>query len=141
MIKKVRKLVLLMLIFCMTVSMYMLDVSAKEAEPENVADDCEKVVKSYDYDVAIGYINDKDETTCPKMDNYLFAGWYTDEACTTGYWGKETPKDTVYALFVPSHILSVKAQVSANLLDDNADKTKASIRFVPTVDTLRYSKV
>ena len=53
MIKKVRKLVLLMLIFCMTVSMYMLDVSAKEAEPENVADDCEKVVKSYDYDVAI----------------------------------------------------------------------------------------
>ena len=53
-----------MLAFCMTISMFVLDVSAAE-EPTRIDEDCARVVEAYDYDVAIGYINDKDETTYP----------------------------------------------------------------------------
>lgn len=82
----------------------------------------------------------------PTYKNYLFAGWYTDTACdkTQAVSSSVTTVDaeTVYAKFVPRHILTVKAQISAELTDGNiANNTKGNIRFTTTVDSLNYSQV
>lgn len=82
----------------------------------------------------------------PTYKNYLFAGWYTDAACdkTQAVSTSATTVDaeTVYAKFVPRHILTVKAQISAELTDGNiANNTKGNIRFATTVDSLNYSQV
>ena len=84
--------------------------------------------------------------TAPTYKNYLFAGWYTDPSCTLGTAVAATATteetETVYAKFVPKHILTVKAQISAELLDaDIENDTIGSIRFATTVDTLNYAKV
>ena len=84
--------------------------------------------------------------TAPTYKNYLFAGWFTDSACTleTAVSASTTTveNETVYAKFVPKQILTVKAQVSAELLDtDLTNDTTGTIRFATTVDTLNYSQV
>lgn len=63
--------------------------------------------------------------------DYVFAGWYTDEACTTPL-AKDVTSGAAYAKFVDADVLSVKIQL-------NAEHT--AIRFVSTVDTLAYSQV
>lgn len=132
------KIAMFMLTLCMTVSMFVVNVSAADESTDN----CARIVEEYNYDDAAAYIDDNDEFTYPTKDGYLFAGWYTDEECDmNSYWGQQEPGDTVYALFVPSHILDVKAQISANLLNSSTeDNSKASIRFVTTVDTLLYNE-
>ena len=82
----------------------------------------------------------------PSYKNYLFAGWYTDAACdkTQAVSSSATTVDaeTVYAKFVPRHILTVKAQISAELTDGNiTNNTKGNIRFATTVDSINYSQV
>ena len=72
----------------------------------------------------------------------IFAGWYYDAECvsspvpagTTELTGEEQ----VYAKFVPETVLGVKAQITANT---TAESAKTSIRFVSTVDNLKYEKV
>lgn len=83
--------------------------------------------------------------TAPTYNNYLFAGWFTDPACTldtaVSSSAITTDEKTVYAKFVLRDILTVKAQVSAELLDEDlANDTKGNIRFVTTVDSLNYSQ-
>ena len=96
--------------------------------------------------------------THPTKPGYLFGGWYTTnnipEVDANNYSAsvKEALKDviqdevpdtidTVYALFVPEDVMTVKAQVSANLIDaDDANNDKGSIRFVTTVDSLLYKE-
>lgn len=82
------------------------------------------------------------EFTAPAYDGYLFAGWFYDELGREPVQSKtRTTERTVYAKFVPENVLTVKAQISSNLLDDNTrDDGSGSIRFVTTVDTLRYKK-
>lgn len=86
-----------------------------------------------------------DTYTAPEYKNYLFAGWFTDQAC-----GEEsaiatdakTVETTVYAKFVPRYVLDVKAQVSANLTNGElTDDETGAIRFVTSIDTLNYSQV
>ena len=72
----------------------------------------------------------------------IFAGWYYDAECvsspvpagTTELTGEEQ----VYAKFVPETVLGVKAQITANT---TAESATTSIRFVSTVDNLKYEKV
>ena len=82
-------------------------------------------------------------TTLPEYNDYLFAGWFYDEACTQNV-EKDVTKvaKPVYAKFVSTDILTVKAQISASLEDEksNNDET-GEIRFITTVDSLKYSKV
>ena len=136
---KMRKIVFIaMALLCLSFSVFMI---VSRAEEETHLGECERIVRQYSYSDAIAYINDQNENTYPKEEGYIFAGWYTDEACQQGYWGQEKPGENIYALFVPSHILSVKAQVSANLINDGlGDDGTASIRFVTTVDSLLYTK-
>ena len=133
---KVSKIAMLLLVLCMTISMFAVNVSAAD----DCTVDCQRVVEAYDLYDAEDYINDGNASTYPKKEGYIFAGWYTKETCTEdSFWGEEEPGDTVYALFVPSHILSAKAQISSNLLDkDTSNDATASIRFVTTVDALYY---
>lgn len=84
--------------------------------------------------------------TSPVYKNYLFAGWYTDAECTlenaVSASVATVDTDIVYAKFVPRYILTVKAQISANLLDDDrTNDEKGNIRFATTVDTLQYTEV
>lgn len=84
--------------------------------------------------------------TAPTYKNYLFAGWFTDSTCAleTAIPTSATTveEETVYAKFVPRYILTVKAQVSAELLDTNLQNDETgSIRFATTVDTLNYAQV
>lgn len=76
--------------------------------------------------------------------NYVFAGWYTDEECKSALsekiaGAKVTEENkAAYAKFVPKGVLSVKAQV---LSGTEFGTPTSSIRFVTTVDSLRYQKV
>ena len=104
-------------------------------------DACERVVVPYtDVEEVKTLLND---SNAPTLDNYLFAGWYTDEACDEdSVLGGKTPNGTTYALFVPKHVLSVKAQMSMNLMDNNTtNDDTASIRFVSSIDSLLYKEV
>lgn len=84
-----------------------------------------------------------DTKTAPTLEGYLFAGWFTDDTCS-----EEAALDTsvtsgeAWAKFVPAHVLDVKAQISANLVDDDATNDgTGSIRFVTSVDTLLYREI
>lgn len=75
--------------------------------------------------------------------NYVFAGWFTDPSCT-----KETALKAdvrsghAYAKFVPKKVLGLKAQVSAELCDqDTSNDETGAIRFVTSVDSKAYAKI
>ena len=64
-----------------------------------------------------------------KGDDWIFAGWYTDSSCQTSL-GKDVITGTYTAKFVPADVLNVKAQISSNVLNENAeDDSTASIRY------------
>lgn len=71
-------------------------------------------------------------------EDYIFAGWYTDEACTTANALEGVANGKVYAKFVRKGILNVKAQKA---VDNNATDNKGILRFVSTVDSLQYREV
>ena len=68
--------------------------------------------------------------------DYIFAGYYKEAECKTPVSGKTT--DTVYAKYVPSKVLSVKAQLKA---DTTASSANTNLRLVSTVDSLNYKAV
>ena len=89
------------------------------------------------------YKSYKEQGIAPKpvgagYENWLFAGWFTDEACTDALVAEAT-EGSCYAKFVPAEVLSVKAQVTAGTTADTAEKVK--LRIVSTVDSLLYSEV
>ena len=78
-----------------------------------------------------GYTYPKPTTT--GKEDWLFAGWYVDEGCTTPY-TEESIRDitTAWAKYVPAEVLSAKCQVTAET-DEYSDKT--DMRFITTVDS------
>ena len=98
---------------------------------------------TYTGSVAKTYIG----TSAPNvsLEDYLFAGWFTDTKCSleNGVKTKASVDDnaTYYAKFVPEDVLSVKVQVST--IDVNPDESvdARNIRFVSSVDSLNYSRV
>ena len=77
----------------------------------------------------------KDNDVNPEAEGKIFAGWFTDETCTTAYTEK-TGK--AYAKFIDEKILTVKAQISSGT---TASNTSTSIRFITSVDSLKYQNV
>ena len=77
----------------------------------------------------------------PKKDKHVFSGWYEDKECTKPIKG-DPPKDgKAYAKFIDEEVMGVKAQISGNLTDnDSTNDSTGSIRFVTTVDSLKYVK-
>ena len=73
--------------------------------------------------------------TAPAENGYVFAGWFTDEACTRPI---TVETANVYARYVTEDVLSVKAQ----LLDGTAAASESTdYRFITTVDSLVYQQV
>lgn len=70
-------------------------------------------------------------------EDYIFAGWYTTAECTTTL-GSDVTSDSAYAKFVPKQILGIKAQIEAGT---QGGSDSSSIRFVTTVDSLKYQTV
>ena len=99
-----------------------------------------KVVEEYTVADAAEYVGIK-APECEQQ-GYLFSGWYADEACAVSpLQSLDGVEGTVYALFVVDDVLSIKAQISSNLGNDNkTDDATGSIRFVTTVDSLWYLK-
>lgn len=78
----------------------------------------------------------------PTRDGYLFGGWYLDAECVSKPVEDIAKIETeAYALFVPETVLSVKAQISDALLDVQNAVSDGSIRFITSVDSLRYQKI
>ena len=77
----------------------------------------------------------KENDTVPVSDGKIFAGWFTDETCTTAY-TEDTGK--AYAKFIDENILTVKAQISSGTTVNSAS---TSIRFITSVDSLKYQNV
>ena len=97
-------------------------------------------VQIYSAEEALTYIGVK-APEC-KSEGYVFAGWYADKACEkTPIRSAEQVTETAYALFVTENVLSVKVQLSADVLSAGTSATKADLRFVTTVDTLKYKEV
>ena len=111
-------------------------------ECSGIPDGCRTKYQLFQNVAAFKTANGKYEAPNTVPTGYLFAGWYTDESCTSEFALNET--DTVteaWAKFVPNHVLDVKAQISANLLDGVTSGEKGAIRFVTTVDSSDYQAV
>lgn len=75
--------------------------------------------------------------TAPEKDGYVFAGWFTDEACTTPV-AVDTVSGSAYAKWVTKDVLSVKAQVLAGT---TTASESTDLRFLTTVDSLDYQNI
>ena len=140
----------ILLVLCMAVSMFAVDAFAKDndstttnANSTSKIDTCERKVVEYTAARAKRYI--AGDNTYPEVEGYLFAGWYNSEACNDE---ADAIKDgspsgeKAYALFLPEHVLSIRAQASATLIDDDVNNDeKGSMRFVTSVDSLLYKTV
>lgn len=110
------------------------------SETEPLAITTLREVQVYSAEEALTYIGVK-APEC-KSEGYVFAGWYADKTCEkTPIRSTEQVTETAYALFVTENVLSVKAQLSADVLSAGTSATKADLRFVTTVDTLKYKEV
>ena len=67
--------------------------------------------------------------------DYIFAGWFTDEACTTVC---TESSGSAYAKFVSPQVMNVAFQVTNNT---TADTEKTALRLVSTVEGLKYQSV
>ena len=73
--------------------------------------------------------------TAPVQTDKVFAGWYADETYGQAY---TEATGSAHAKFVSKDVFKVKAQVTAGT---TAQSEHADIRFVTTVDSLKYKKV
>lgn len=77
--------------------------------------------------------------TVPTMQGYLFGGWYNEDNENTPVTNPEKGS-TYYAKFVLEEVLGIKAQVSNTLLKEESTEN-AAIRFVTSIDSLKYKEV
>jgi len=69
--------------------------------------------------------------------DWLFAGWYKDEACSS-YVTTGVRKGEYWAKFVPAEVLSVQCQASAGTIESSES---SKLRIISTVDNLVYKQV
>ena len=67
-------------------------------------------------------------------EGYAFAGWYKDETCRSPL----TEAGSGYAKFVDAEVFGIKAQI---LDSTTSDTDTTSIRFVTSVDSLKYKNI
>ena len=96
-----------------------------------------------DADVVKSYLGNSAPGT---KEGYVFAGWYTDEACTEAIKNStqvdEATTSTFYAKYISENVLSTKVQISA--ASTNAEEGSVdtrNMRFVSSVDELNYRAV
>ena len=139
-------IMLMLLVFSVAISVFVLNTNAADAT--ETTDSCEVKIVDYTAEEATEYLTDD---TYPTLDGYLFAGWYTSDSIpkedteASAYAIRSSVPSgvtSVYALFMPSHILDVKAQLSGDMVDKNSENDgSTSIRFITTVNSLLYKQV
>ena len=79
----------------------------------------------------------------PTKEGYLFGGWYADADGTSVIKEKTQIEEgtKVYAKFVPSNVLSVKAQNHSTTENTAATNDTAKTRLVSSVDSTGYANV
>ncbi len=75
--------------------------------------------------------------TAPLASGYVFAGWYQDAEGKQPM-AKDADSGSAYGKFVPEKVLSIKAQVAS---DTTLTTAKTDLRFITTVDSLKYSEI
>jgi uncharacterized repeat protein (TIGR02543 family) len=76
--------------------------------------------------------------TAPTLEGYLFAGWFTDDACTKAL-ARDAVVDnttTYYAKFVDKNAMTLKRQITENT---TLSSQTTNLRLVTTLDSLDYS--
>ncbi len=120
---------------------YVVDGNGNRTEfcgSERLAIPTEPMVKRYSN---IAEFRGADGYTAPELAGYVFAGWFSNKKCTAPI-EAYVRRGSAYAKFVPEEILGVKAQVTANLLDDDdTNDGTGAIRFVTSVDSLEYREI
>lgn len=96
-----------------------------------VRDESKQTTKAKD---AVEYEVDtyKANGTYPTQAGKVFAGWYTDDTCTTPY---TQTTGNAWAKFVDANVLSVKKQLSTNT---TSASSSTNIRFITSIDTLKF---
>lgn len=84
---------------------------------------------------------EKNSEGVPVLAGYIFAGWYQDAQAAQPYRNAVSEGEIAYAKFVPEEVLSVKAQLSAEVIPEGTTADQTSMRFITTVDTLKYREV
>ena len=142
------RVIIMTFLLCVCIFIPTVSLNAADENTSSSTDAC-TVVEYTDLEEVRDYLAGKN--AYPTKEGYLFAGWYTkdirtetDDTVAAKYAIKsEIPEniDTVYALFVPTNVFDVKAQLSGDLLDGLEGNSKGSIRFVTTVNSLLYKEV
>lgn len=125
---------------------YFVAPEASEAKAETTEETTEQiayVTEAYTGDEDVQkvqtYLENKDvvearETT---HDGWLFAGWFTDEYCTTPVTAVSEDITTYHAKFVEPDVLSVKLQITKGT---EASSPTTNMRLVSSVDSLDYAQ-
>ena len=117
------------------------NVTTLGSEEEPLSITTLRIVEPYTAEKAKEHIGKQENIPTCATAGYIFAGWYEDEACEKSpITDASQVKETVYALFVSKTVLGVKAQLSADVLTDDVTTGTANLRFVTTVDSLRYKE-
>ena len=157
---KISKLLsVLFVLICFAVPVFVGDMKTEAA-------DTTSIIETYTADAASTYFKNNTAPTC-KTDGYIFAGWYAedDTVVTDETTGEENftgnpvvtlvgyMHENVKALFVEESVLDVKGQIAIldnedGTADDGnmdvatvTDTTKANLRLVTSVDSLKYQNV
>lgn len=79
----------------------------------------------------------------PTKEGYLFGGWYEEVTGDTVIKTKDQVSEgtNVFAKFVPSYVMSVKAQNYSTTKDTDATDDKTDTRLVSSVDSQAYANV
>ncbi len=73
----------------------------------------------------------------PEEEGYLFAGWFSDLACTKPI-NSDVKTGSAYGKYVDEAVLSVKTQLPA---ETTASSASTDMRFLTTVDSLMYNSI
>lgn len=84
---------------------------------------------------------EKNAEGVPVLTGYIFAGWYKDAQAVQPYRDAVPEGEAAYAKFVAQEVLNVKAQLSAEVIPEGTTADQTSMRFITTVDTLKYREV
>ena len=113
---------------------------------------CVKMSTKAEEETGIRYLENTTIADCRKngiytaptaISGYVFGGWYNDDKGQDPMTEEEANQaTTAFAKWVPDYVLSIKAQVNQNALDDNFEgDNRAAIRLLTSVDSQKYQAV
>lgn len=137
--RKMKKLIAGLLVAIMVTASVSIIMPEVKAEETGSAVEVKETIEYVDMtETYASYFGKQDNI--PTKEGYLFGGWYKDTDGTTVI--KEVSQvsegETVYAKFVPSYVLSVKAQIFSTTERTNDNSGKTNVRLVTSLDCKNY---